>query len=35
MANGEPVPKQQKASEASVDPPKDLSLNDIVGMDDG
>ena len=34
MANGEPVPKRQKGSDVSVEPPKDLSLYDIGGMDD-
>ena len=34
MANGEPVPKRQKAGGASTEPPKDLTLRDIGGMDD-
>ena len=34
MANGEPIPKRHKAGEANVEPPKDLSLVDIGGMDD-
>ena len=34
MANGEPVPKRLKAGEPTAQPPKDLSLEDIGGMDD-
>ena len=34
LANGEPIPKRQKSEKPSVDPPKDLSLEDIGGMDD-
>ena len=34
MANGEPVSKRQKADKVNVEPPKDLCLEDIGGMDD-
>lgn len=34
MANGEPLPKRQKAERPSHDAPKDLSLRDIGGMND-
>lgn len=34
MANGEPIPKRQKADKASTSAPSDVSLDDIGGMDD-
>jgi ribosome biogenesis ATPase len=33
MANGEPVPKRQKSSAASMEPPKDFTLEDVGGME--
>ncbi|KAK4547279.1 hypothetical protein LTR36_000934 [Oleoguttula mirabilis] len=33
MANGEPIPKRQKAEKQSVEAPKDVSLEDIGGID--
>ncbi|KAK4957560.1 Ribosome biogenesis ATPase rix7 [Elasticomyces elasticus] len=34
MANGEPVPKRQRAEKAPITPPSDVSLYDIGGIDE-